>query len=166
MNIAGKITEINYKVTLAKELKIIDLKEFDINDIPTSCIINNGTYTFALSKWLAPKRSRSYPYERVYNTLNSSERISVIPLIKDEGAIGDMDFLQWDSVSLMSLLDVFVIIAYYNKATKKTTDKGNKITNQQFDNDYILKKIKDIEANHSSALHWNLNELNRISIIL
>lgn len=69
---------------------------------------------------------------------------------------GDRDFIQWDTVSLMSLLDVFVIFAYYEKADK--TDQ--KITNQQFNNKYILAKIKEIEQYHSSALHWNLHELN------
>jgi hypothetical protein len=56
----------------------------------------------------------------------------------------------------MSLLDVFVIFAYYNKAEKA----NKKITNQQFDNNFVLSKIKEIEQYHSSALHWNLNELN------
>src|SRR5690606_1001446 len=36
----------------------------------------------------------------------------------------------------------------------------NKIKKQQFDNNYVLSKIKEIEQYHSSALHWNLNELN------
>jgi hypothetical protein len=46
--------------------------------------------------------------------------------------------------------------AYYTDA-----DKANqKITNQQFDNKYVKSKIKEIEQYHSSALHWNLNELN------
>jgi hypothetical protein len=53
-------------------------------------------------------------------------------------------------------LDVFVIFAYYDKADRK----NQKITNQQFDNEYVLSKIKEIEQYHSSALHWNLNELN------
>ncbi len=56
----------------------------------------------------------------------------------------------------MSLLDVFVIFAYYKKADKS----GSKITKQQYDNKYVLSKIKEIEQYHSSALHWNLNELN------
>jgi hypothetical protein len=56
----------------------------------------------------------------------------------------------------MSLLDVFVIFSYYSNAEKK----GQKITNQQFDNKYVLSKIREIEQFHSSALHWNLNELN------
>ncbi len=44
----------------------------------------------------------------------------------------------------------------YDKADKKE----RKITNQQFDNEYVLAKIREIEQFHSSALHWNLNELN------
>ena len=87
---------------------------------------------------------------------HTSKKITIIPIVKDEGAAGDRDFLQWDTISLMSLLDVFVIFAYYSKAEKA----DQKITNQEFDNKYVLSKIKEIEHYHSSALHWNLNELN------
>ncbi|MCX6279957.1 MAG: hypothetical protein NT004_17980 [Bacteroidetes bacterium] len=156
MNISGKITGITYKVLLATELEKIESVNFDINKVPTACIINDGKHSFAISRWVSPKRTRSFPYARVYNTLNISKKITVIPIVKDEGAVGDRDYIQWDTVSLMSLLDVFVIFAYYNKADK--ADK--KITNQQFDNKYVLTKIKEIEQYHSSALHWNLNELN------
>jgi hypothetical protein len=119
-------------------------------------LLTDDTHVFAVSKWVSPKRTRSYPFERVFNTLNVSKKITVIPIVKDEGASGDRDFIQWDTVSLMSLLDVFVIFAYYDKADKK----DRKITNQQFDNEYVLAKIREIEQFHSSALHWNLNELN------
>ena len=156
MNISGKITGITYKVLLAADLEKNEMANFDINQVPTACILNDGKHSFAISKWVSPKRTRSYPYERVYNTLNISKKITVIPIVKDESAAGDRDFIQWDTVSLMSLLDVFVIFAYYSKADKA----GKKITNQQFDNKYILAKIKEIEQYHSSALHWNLNELN------
>jgi hypothetical protein len=94
----------------------------------------------------------------VYNTLNSSKKITIIPIVKDEGVRGDRDFIQWDAVSLMSLLDVFVIFAYYEKAEINPRFE-NKITNQQFDNEYVISKINEIEQYHSSALHWNLNEL-------
>ncbi|MHB8261678.1 MAG: hypothetical protein ACYDCN_16740 [Bacteroidia bacterium] len=156
MNITGKITGIKYKIHLSNDLQKIQATAFNINEVPTACIIIDNKHTFAVSKWVSPKRTRSYPYERVYNTLNTSKKITVIPIVKDEGAKGDRDFIQWDTVSLMSLLDVFVIFAYYNKAEKA----ADKITNQQFDNKYILSKIKEIEQYHSSALHWNLNELN------
>lgn len=80
-------------------------------------------------------------------------------MVKDEGCDGDRDFIQWDTVSMMSLLDVYVILAYYNQADKNT-NYSNKITRQKFDNQYVLSKIQAISAYHSSALHWNLQELN------
>ncbi len=159
MNIAGKITGITYKVFLTENLKQIALKDFDINAVPATCLLTNEKNTFAISKWVSPKRTRSYPFERVYNSLNTSKKITVIPIVKDEGARGDRDFIQWDTVSLMSLLDVFVIFAYYDKAEVNPRNKL-KITDQQFNNEYVISKIKEIEQYHSSALHWNLNELN------
>jgi hypothetical protein len=156
MEITGKITGIRYQTKLIEDLKLIDFANFDINSCPTACLVTNTKWTFAISKWVSPKRTRSYPYERVYNTLNLAKKITVIPIIKDEGAKGDRDFIQWDTVSLMSLLDVYVIFGYYAGATKAES----KITAQCFDNDFIKAKIREIESYHSSALHWNLNELN------
>jgi hypothetical protein len=158
MDINGKITGIKYKVFLSEDLQTIEIDKFNVNQVSSFCLLKDGETSFAISKWVSPKRTRSYPYERVYNTLNIPKKITVIPIIKDEGFYGDRDFLQWDTISLMSLLDVFVIFAYYNKATKNP-DYGNKITNFQFDNKYVVSKIKEIEQYHSSALHWNLNEL-------
>lgn len=156
MNIAGKITGLKYKILLSHDLKEIDGGNFDINEMPSACLLIDDKHVFAVSKWVSPKRTRSYPFERVFNTLNVSKKITVIPVVKDEGASGDRDFIQWDTVSLMSLLDVFVIFAFYERAERK----NRKITNQKFDNDYVLSKIREIEQYHSSALHWNLNELN------
>ncbi|MCD8528712.1 MAG: hypothetical protein LRY27_01755 [Chitinophagales bacterium] len=156
MDIIGKITGIKYQVLFTEELKEIKIQNFDINKMPSSCILVSNKYIFAVSKWVSPKRTRTYPFERVYNTLNISKKITVIPIVKDEGAKGDRDFIQWDTVSLLSLLDVFVIFAYYDSAEKV----NDKITNQAFNNKYVLSKIKEIEQYHSSALHWNLNELN------
>jgi len=158
MNIKGKITGIKYKVSLVETLKTIDIKDFNINESPAFCLVKDKNNSFAVSKWVSPKRTRSYPYERVYNTLNSSKKITIIPIVKDEGARGDRDFIQWDTVSLMSLLDVFVIFAYYEKA-EINPHFENKITKQLFDNKFVISKIKEIEQYHSSALHWNLNEL-------
>lgn len=156
MDIIGKIKGIKYKIVLKKDLKEIDSKDFNINEAPSACLLKDGKHTIAISKWVSPKRTRSYPFERVFNTLHISKKVTVIPIVKDEGIEGDRDFIQWDTVSLMSLLDVFVIFAYYEEA-----DKGKKkITNQRFNNKFVLSKIKEIEHYHSSALHWNLNELN------
>lgn len=158
MDITGKIKGIKYSICLSDDLKQIEFKNFDINDAPATCLLTNKKTTLAVSKWVSPKRTRSYPFERVYNSLTTSKKITVIPILKDEGARGDRDFIQWDTVSLMSLLDVFIIFAYYDKAEVNPRNKL-KITNQQFNNDYVIAKIREIEAYHSSALHWNLNEL-------
>ncbi|MEZ4907838.1 MAG: hypothetical protein R2771_09435 [Saprospiraceae bacterium] len=158
MNINAKITGIEYQSKLTSKLKQIDINDFNINDMPASCIISDGSFSFGLSKWVSPKRTRSYPYERIYNTLGNSKKLTVIPILKDEGKNGDRDFIQWDTVSLMSLLDIFVIFAYYDKA-EKHSNKDDKITNQKFNNAYIKSKISEIKSYHSSALHWNLKEI-------
>ncbi len=158
MEIKAKITGIKYKPFLTKSLAEFGFDDFDINSLPASCLINDNGFTFGLSKWVSPKRTRSYPYARVYDTLGYAKRITVIPIIKDEGQRGDRDFIQWDTVSLMSLLDVFVILTYYSSAEKHPT-RENKITNQKFDNEIVKQKISEIKNYHSSALHWNLKEI-------
>jgi hypothetical protein len=159
MELTAKIKGIKYKVCLLNNLEVIDVANFDINDAPAAFLLNDNHNVFAVSKWVSPKRTRSYPYERVYNTLQFGKKITIIPIIKDEGLAGDRDYLQWDTISLMSLLDVYVLLAYYDKAEINPRNK-NKITNQQFNNDYIISQINEIKEYHSSALHWNLNELN------
>ncbi|MDR3111398.1 MAG: hypothetical protein LBU65_17140 [Planctomycetaceae bacterium] len=166
MNITGKITGIKYTITLRKELKEVDIAGLDINKTPAAFLLSDNKQTYAVSKWVSPKRTRTYPYERVYNTLQYvSKKITVIPIVKDEGTDGDRDYIQWDTVSLMSLLDVFVVFAYYDSAKINPRNKL-KITSQQFDNEYVLGKIKEIERYHSSALHWNLNELSEIHLVV
>jgi len=165
MQINATITGIEYKPLLVNELENIEFQSFDINTCPTSCVVFDKNMKFAISKWVSPKRTRSYPYERIYNTLGSSKKITIIPIIKDEGLDGDRDFIQWDTLSLMSLLDVYVILAYYHNAEKNINYK-NKITNQFFDNEYVLNKIQEISTYHSSALHWNLKELNENFVLL
>ncbi len=160
MNITAKITGIEYSPKLTSDLAVFDFDNFDINELPAYCLINYDGFSFGLSKWVSPKRTRSYPYERVYNILGTAKRITIIPIIKDEGKNGDRDFIQWDTVSLMSLLDVFVVFAYYKIAEKHQT-RANKITNQQFDNELIKQKISEIKNYHSSALHWNLKEIKK-----
>lgn len=165
MQITAEITGIEYNIKLISNLKTIELKHFNINSSPSSFLLKDNKKVFAVSKWISPKRTRSYPYEKVYNTLSTAKKITIIPIIKDEGAEGDRDFIQWDTISLMSLLDVYVILAYYSEA-KKHTSRKDKITKQIFDNDFVSSKIKEIGSYHSSALHWNLKEVNNISKLI
>ena len=71
MNIEGQITGIKYRVLQLNELQSVDFNKFNINDVSPSCLLKDGETTFAVSKWVSPKRTRSYPYERVYNLENN-----------------------------------------------------------------------------------------------
>lgn len=154
----AKITNFSYQKLWKERLESFEFA--NINEMSSKYILNFENKSFAISKWVSPKRTRSYPYARVYDTFDSpaNKIVTIIPLIKDEGISGEMDYLQWDSVSLMSLLNVYVIIGFYDKADihPKCQDK---ITNQQFNNDYILEQLYKLSNYHQSALHWNLNQL-------
>ncbi len=84
--------------------------------------------------------------------------------MKDEGKKGDRDFLQWDTISLMSLLGIYVIISYYKEASISSRF-NNKITKQRFDVDHIKNELFKLHSYHSSALHWNLEQIDKIGEI-
>ena len=164
MNISAKVTGIRYTPLLCKKLNV-----FDFEDL-SKALSEEGTFIIeinkkqlALSWWVSAKRTRSYPYARVYDSLDfSGKKVTIIPIMKDEGKEGDRDFLQWDTISLMSLLGIYVIISYYKTAERSLKYK-NKITNQRFDIDHITSKIKDLLYYQSDALHWNLKEIENVA---
>ncbi|PIZ66991.1 hypothetical protein COY13_04325 [Candidatus Roizmanbacteria bacterium CG_4_10_14_0_2_um_filter_36_35] len=167
MDILAKIKGIKYNPLLCRDLEVFDYK--DLEKALASCasfILNiNKENKVAISWWVSAKRTRSYPYTRVYDTLGfSGKKITIIPVVKDEGKEGDRDFLQWDTISLMSLLGVYVIIAYYSDA-KRSKRYRHKITNQRFDIDYIREQIKNILSYQSDALHWNLAHVDKVGQI-
>lgn len=166
MEINAEIVKgISYQPLLQKQLKQIPFGDFDINKIPVSCLVTDSQNSFAISRWRTPKRTRSYPYERVYNTLSASKRITIIPVVIDEGINGDRDFVQWDTIALMSLLDVYVILGFVSDASKHPKLAG-KITNQKLDNFQVINQIREIGKYFSSALHWNLKELGNLPQIV
>jgi hypothetical protein len=167
MDLSAKILGIRYTPLLCKKLEEVSYKELKHSFEKYSAFILNidNSNKVAISWWVSAKRTRSYPYARVYDTLQfSGKKITIIPIIKDEGIEGDRDFLQWDTISLMSLLGVYVIIGYYVEAVKSKR-YSQKITNQRFDIKYISEKINEIVSYHSDALHWNLKQLENVGDI-
>ena len=167
MDLSAKITGIQYKPLLCRKLKTVDFKDFEKALAKKATFILKITpdHKLAVSCWVSPKRTRSYPYARVYDTLGfTGKKITIIPVIKDEGKRGDRDFLQWDTISLMSLLGVYVIIAHYTDA-KRSRRYRHKITNQRFDVDYLKKEIKRLLSYQSDALHWNIEQTDRVGKI-
>ena len=167
MKISARITGIKYLPMLCRKLNTYDFEELAtaLSEDSTFILRIDNQNQIALSWWVSAKRTRSYPYARVYDSLSfAGKKVTIIPIVKDEGIDGDRDFLQWDTVSLMSLLGVYVIIAYYNDATQSSRyDK--KITEQRFDIDYLKGQIKKLLSYQSDALHWNLSQIDNIAEI-
>jgi len=167
MDLSAKIKGIKYKPLLCRELEVFNSRDLEkaLSSCASFILKINKENQVAISWWVSAKRTRFYPYARVYDTLGfSGKKITVIPVMKDEGKEGDRDFLQWDTVSLMSLLGVYVIVAYYSNAERSKRYK-HKITNQRFDIDYIMKQIKNILSYQSDALHWNLDHIDKVGQI-
>ncbi len=162
--IRGTVDSLQYKPMLIPELREIPFAKFNVNTAPPSFVVAEEQNKIAVSRWISPKRTRSYPYERVYNTLGYERRAAVIPLVKDEGVNGDRDFMQWDTFSLMTLLNVFVIPAYYNEA-RAATGEG-KITDQKFDSEYVNQRISALKDFKGSALEWNLEQIRELPALL
>lgn len=167
MDLSAKIKGIKYNPLLCRELEVFDFKNLEkaLSFYASFILKISKENQVAMSWWVSAKRTRSYPYARVYDTLSfSGKKITIIPVFKDEGKEGDRDFLQWDTISLMSLLGVYVIVAYYKDAERSTRYR-HKITNQRFDTGYIKKQIKDILSYQSDALHWNLTHIDKVGQI-
>lgn len=162
LKIDAKIENLKYNPSLCQQLKTVGIDEFlsGAAFANAAFLLSYKTNIFAISHWVSPKRTRSYPYARVYDTMNIRTRVTVIPFLKDEGKQGDRDFIQWDTVSLMSLLGVYVILGYYKKA-EKSPNYQHKITEQEFDREYLKQRLDELSQYKLDALHWNLNELNK-----
>jgi len=167
MDVSAKITGIKYTPFLCSKLIVIKMDNFD------NALFKKGSFILsidekrqvALSRWTSAKRSRTYPYGRVYDSLSfHGKRATVIPFYKDEGKKGDRDYLQWDTISLMSLLGIYVIISYYIDAELSPRDE-KKIANQKFDIEHVKSEIENLLSYQSDALHWNLSQIDKIGEI-
>ncbi|MDQ3800874.1 MAG: VWA domain-containing protein, partial [Acidobacteriota bacterium] len=161
--ISGEIEKVNYKQFVNDSLREYKFENFDVNKSDGAFLVSNEKEKIAVSRWISPKRTRSYPYERVYDTLAfaGGKKVTIIPVVKDEGLGGERDFLQWDTISLLSLLDVHVILAYYNEA-EKNTKRADQITGQKFDNNYILARLKEVFAFQGTPRQWNEREIKQL----
>jgi len=163
IHLTGFIPEITYTPTLINHLNYFDENDLLNNRLAqkSALVLKFQGDEFGFSQWVSPKRTRSYPYSRVYDTFIKKNRVTIIPFVKDEGFDGDRDFIQWDTVSLMSLLNVFVIVGFYHAAVKNENYK-NKITDQVFDYHYIYEQMRELVNYQSSALHWNLKQMDQL----
>ena len=91
VELEGLIEKIEYRKIIQKELKRVS--SCNINEWANVVCFNN----FAIAKWSSPKRSKTYPYARVYDALSNEsclgKVISIIPIIKIE-SLTEKNYIQ------------------------------------------------------------------------
>ncbi len=83
---------LSYKQVIREHIDLISFVELDINK-HIKFITEVDGESIAICRWVSPKRTRSYPYARVYDILSedASKKVAIIPVVKDEGRYGDRD---------------------------------------------------------------------------
>lgn len=62
----GFIKNVSYQTFLHESLTTYDLENFDINKVQSYGLIKSENTEIAYSKWVSPKRTRSYPLIQCY----------------------------------------------------------------------------------------------------
>ena len=124
-SLEGFVRDVRYTPCLSPDaLNVYDITQFDVNKAQAYGLINLGApeNNLAFSKWVSPKRTRSYPFARIYNTYHlNTKKVTVIPIIKDEGAgTQNNDRINFITFSWMNLLNIYIILAWYEDAEKKS----------------------------------------------
>ena len=161
----GFIRDATYTPYLNPEkFEAYDITQFDVNQAQAYGLIGLGTSgnNLAFSKWVSPKRTRSYPFARIYNTFHfNTKKVTIIPIIKDEGAgTQNNDRINFITFSWMNLLNIYIILAWYEDAERKpgTTDR---ITNQIMNVGSVREKLLDVSRYQMTALHWNTTHFEK-----
>lgn len=159
-SLKGLIKGVKYNPYLNQEkLTEYDLAQFDVNTAKAYGLVNIDTSgnNLAFSKWVTPKRTRTYPFPRIYSTLGrTTKQVPIIPIIKDEGASTNNDRINSITFSWMNLMNVHIVLAWYEDAERKT-GTIDRITNQVLNTESVREKLLEISRYQASALHWNTN---------
>jgi len=170
-----------YRFSKDPNLKELDFKKAikDNNKSFKSKISNDKIV--AISVWTTPKRTKTYPFPRVYSTLgHDGKKITIIPVQASYGKDGDDNKLQPGTLSWMTGLGVYVIIGVFVNAKSKAKGKpaanakvgkpstqGNPVfTDFEFDNDELEDHVKEIVLKCPKVEDWNQKQLLKIPVLL
>lgn len=165
LSLEGFVRDVRYIPCLSPEaLNMYDITQFDVNQAQAYGLINLGTSenNLAFSKWVSPKRTRSYPFARIYNTYHlNTKKVTIIPIIKDEGAgTQNNDRINFITFSWMNLLNIYIILAWYEDAERKT-GATDRITNQILNVESVREKLHEVSQYQMTALHWNTTHFQK-----
>ena len=80
--IKGFVKDVKYTpYFIPKKFELYNIAQFDINRANAFGLINLGTSenNLAYSKWVSPKRTRTYPFSRIYHTYHlNTKKVTII----------------------------------------------------------------------------------------
>lgn len=151
----GIIQNVSYQPQLNDDLAIYEFSDFDVNTSTMQGVIKLPHEHLGYSIWNSPIQTKSYPFARIYNTYKpASRRITIVPVLKDNGTDGTLEYIQYSTLSWMNLANIYIVFAYFDKAV----GFQNKLTEQKLNNDIIKSQIEKLMSYHSSAIHWNRSQ--------
>ncbi len=168
---------LDYRFIINKSL---ELPKFSLNELKSvetiekSFLVDVDGRQIAISYWIGSKRSRTYPFPRLYDILQEKniKKIALIPIVKDEGPPdengkhkGERDYLAWSTFTMCSFLNVYLIPTFHVKATQSTR-YANKVTNHDVDRTYVIEKIKEISKTTKSPKEWNGEQRQNLGSIV
>jgi hypothetical protein len=155
----GIIKNVSYDPQLSANLSTYQFSDFEINMADSQGIIKLPNERLAYSKWVSPTQEKSYSFSKIYNIYNPvSRRIIIVPVLKDSGADGKLEYMQYSTLSWMNLANVYIVFSYFDK-THTTQRKGRQILiKQELNNEIIRLQIEKLSPYHSSAIHWNRSQ--------
>lgn len=162
MQLVGQIRNLTYRPCVHKKpLPVYELATFDVNSAQGVGILQaEKTIMLGFSKWVTPKRTRSYPFARLYSTYHLPKRVTIIPIIKDEGMGGDNDRINFITLSWMNLSNIFIVLSEYDSA-RRHSSKLDKITQQKLNRDWVNACLYEVLNYQQTALHWNMMHFQR-----
>jgi len=137
--------------------------------------------TVSISVWTTPKRTKTYPFPRVYSTLGENgKKITIIPAQASYGKYGDKNKIQPGTIHWMTGLDVYVIVGVFIKAKSKAKGKPSKnkkegkvstegklvFSDFEFDEEELVKQINEIIEKCPSIKEWNKSQVEAIPELL
>ena len=179
--IEGKIGNQSYQFKIDSKLSSMDFVEAmrKPRKVFKSKFLNKEV---AVSVWTTPKRSKTYPLGRVYDTLSyDGIKITIIPVMVDYGKNGERGRIQPNTVDWMTSIGVYMILGVYVDAekgkvgrlaknagikTKSSEGKPKFAKGQRFDLKYLQKQIEKIIENKPNIKKWNENQLTTIPNLL
>ena len=176
--IDGKIKDQNYQFVINPELSEIDFVQAMEKNRKVFKSEFAGRKTVAISVWTTPKRTKTYPFARVYDTLGyDGVKITIIPVMVDYGINGERGRIQPNTVDWMTSIGVYLILGVYIDAdkgkvgklarnagasTKSSAGKPKFAAGQRFDVKYLQSQIEKIIENKIDVKTWNEIQLSLI----